>query len=193
MKKSIKYTLAVAGIGAIALTTLGAGSVMAHGGFGFGNTDKSTQVMDKVISKLNLNVTSEQLSGALQTSNQELRHETMSEELKTAVTEGKISQEVADKALKIMDARATAMESVTRPNEDELDNLTRAEMRTRMETQRAEMEKKISELSGLTTAEIEEVQDTLRDADLGGMGMGPGGMGEGKMGHGKMGRGQMGR
>jgi hypothetical protein len=66
-------------------------------------------------------------------------------------------------------------------------------MRTRIETQRAEMEKKISELSGLTTAEIEEVQDTLRDADLGGMGMGPGGMGEGKMGHGKMGRGQMGR
>lgn len=167
MKKSIKYSIAAAALGVATIATFGVGSVMAQATGTSNPVDAvRNQVFEKVVSKLNLNVTPTQLKDAMESSRKEVMTANFKETLSKAVTDGKITQDIADKAVKIMEARETLKDTMTPPTKDELDNLTRAEIKAKMDENRTKMEKALSDATSLSTDEIKSVQEALRKAEI---------------------------
>ena len=167
MRKSIKYSIVAGALGIATIATFGVGSVMAQAGISNPIADTFRgQVFDRVISKLNLNVTSDQLKAAFNDSVKEERQSQYKTSLDDAVKSGKISQEIADNALKIENARQTYMESQPKLTKDEMDNLTRAELRIKMQENLENMEKAIEDNTGLSEEQIQSVEDSLRSAKI---------------------------
>ncbi|QQR93871.1 hypothetical protein IPJ91_01795 [bacterium] len=126
-------------------------------------------VFEKVVSKLGLKVSSDELKNAFEESRHEVMSENLDTELASAVKAGSLTQEQADLAKKIEDWRQSNKPDITKTDT----SLSREEMRQQMESTRSEMDAKMLADLGITQAQLDELQTSLRDADIRPMMRGP--------------------
>lgn len=167
--------LQIFGIAALSVLTVGAG-VLGVTSIVNASTpsEEISTVFQKVVDKLNLNVTSDQLKTAFEDSKQEVAVTNSDQELADAVTAGKITQAQADLAKKVRDwhmANKPAQPEML--DKSTLDNLTVAEARAKMDAARdaaqkvmeEQKAKMLSELN-ITETQLTELQTALRDAGV---------------------------
>lgn len=140
-------------------------------------------IYSKVVEKLGLEISAEELESAIKDSREEVMSEKLAESLQTAVDEGKITQEQADLAKRVQEAMHNYREENSiEVDRETLKEMTHEERQIEMESRKAEMQSAVAAEVGISVEELEELHNALKDAEVM-----PGSMGGGPRGHGRMG------
>lgn len=122
-------------------------------------------IYSRVIEKLGLSVSAEELQSAVSEARYEVKAEMLQQNLDEAVAEGSITQEQADLALEVEAAMEIYREE-NRHDPAEFIDMTHEERKAAMDEERDAMQASIAEEVGITTEDLEALREALREAGV---------------------------